>query len=131
MNFAYEAYLDRWGSNKATNKATNNAYRNVLDSLCYAKTNFIIEKGVEKEKKDMYTNYTRMYVPSIKKVIFNNPVTIVIWNDGTKTTVKCSERDEYSEEVGLAMCISKKALGNKGNFNEVFKKHIPGYIKKD
>ena len=88
-----------------------------------------IEK--EKEKKNMPVDRNRMYVPSIKKVIFNNPATIIIWNDGTKTTVKCSERDEYSEEVGLAMCISKKALGSKGNFNEVFKKHIPGYIKKD
>lgn len=71
------------------------------------------------------------YVPSIKKVIFNNPATIVFWNDGTKTTVKCSERDEYSEEVGLAMAISKKAFGNKGNFNEVFKKYIPTYCKAD
>ena len=123
MNYAYEAYLDRWGSNKAT----NNAYRNVLDSLCYA--NSIIEK--EKEKKNMPVDRNRVYIPAIKKVIFNNPATIVIWNDGTKTTVKCSERDEYSEEVGLAMCISKKDLGNKGNFNEVFKKHITGYCKKD
>lgn len=102
-------------------------YMELLYKNCYI-TN-TTEK--EKEKKGMYTNYTRMYVPSIKKVIFNNPATIVIWNDGTKTTVKCSELDEYSEEVGLAMCISKKALGNKGNFNEVFKKHIPTYCKSD
>ena len=113
----YDEYLNRMERNR---------YRDILDAFGL-KTN--TEK--EKEKKDMHTNYTRMYVPSIKKVIFNNPATIVIWNDGTKTTVKCSELDEYSEEVGLAMCISKKALGNKGNFNEVFKKHIPGYIKKD
>lgn len=118
MNYAYDAYLDRWGSTKTY----NNTYRNVLDLLC---------KEVGKEKKNMPVDHNRVYVPSIKKVIFNNPATVVIWNDGTKTTVKCSERDEYSEEVGLAMCISKKALGNKGNFNEVFKKHIPGYIKKD
>ena len=103
-----------------------NRYTNILDAF-YLKTN--TEK--EKEKKGMTTNRNKAYIPSIKKVIFNNPATIVIWNDGTKTTVKCSERDEYSEEVGLAMCISKKALGNKGNFNDVFKKHIPGYIKKD
>ena len=124
MNYAYDAYLDRW---KWPNKTTNNAYRDVLDSLCYA--NSIIEK--EKEKKNMPVDRNRVYIPAIKKAIFNNPATIVIWNDGTKTTVKCSERDEYSEEVGLAMCISKKALGNKGNFNEVFKKHVPGYRKKD
>jgi len=63
--------------------------------------------------------------PDIEKVIFNNPATIVIWKDKTKTVVKCQEGDTYSPELGLAMCISKKYLGNKGNFNEVFKKWIP------
>ena len=62
--------------------------------------------------------------PPIKKVIFNDPATIVLWSDGTKTVVKCQEGDTYSKELGLAMCISKKYLGNKGNFNEVFKKWI-------
>lgn len=63
--------------------------------------------------------------PSVKEVIFNNPATVVIWADGTKTVVKCQPGDTYSEELGLAMCISKKFFGNKGNFNEVFKKWIP------
>lgn len=57
----------------------------------------------------------------IEKVIFNDPATIVLWKDGTKTIVKCQEGDTYSKELGLAMCISKKALGNKGRFNETFK----------
>lgn len=61
----------------------------------------------------------------IKDVIFNDPATIVIWSDDTKTVVKCQEGDTYSKELGLAMCISKKFLGNKGNFNEEFKKWIP------
>lgn len=61
----------------------------------------------------------------IKDVIFNNPATVVIWEDGTKTVVKCQKGDTYSEELGLAMCIAKKFFGNKGNFNEVFKKWIP------
>lgn len=60
----------------------------------------------------------------IKQVIFNNPATIVIWNDGTKTVVKCQEGDIYSKELGLAMAISKKFLGNKSNFNNVFNKWI-------
>ena len=63
--------------------------------------------------------------PSIKKVIFNDPATVVIWSDNTKTVVKCQPGDVYSKELGLAMCISKKFLGNKGNFNEEFKKWIP------
>lgn len=60
----------------------------------------------------------------IEKVIFNDPATVVFWSDNTKTVVKCQEGDTYSKELGLAMCISKKFLGNKGNFNEEFKKWI-------
>lgn len=48
-----------------------------------------------------------------------------MWADGTKTMVKCQDGDLYSEETGLAVCIAKKALGNKGNFNNIFKKWIP------
>lgn len=61
---------------------------------------------------------------TIKEVIFNDPATIVIWSDNSKTVVKCQPGDTYSKELGLAMCISKKYLGNKGNFNETFKKYI-------
>lgn len=63
--------------------------------------------------------------PKIKKVIFNDPATIVIWSDGTKTVVKCQKGDTYSKEVGLALCIAKKYLGDKSNFNNEFKKWIP------
>ena len=57
--------------------------------------------------------------PGIKKVIFNDPATIVLWDDGTKTVVKCSEGDTYSEWSGLAFCICKKLMG--GEFHKVFK----------
>ena len=60
---------------------------------------------------------------SIKKVIFNRPATIVLWEDGTKTVVKCDSDEDFDYEKGLAMAISKKALGNKGNYYK-FKKHI-------
>lgn len=63
----------------------------------------------------------------IEKVIYNDPATIVFWKDGTKTVVKACEDDEYDPEKGLAMAISKKALGNKGNYYETFKKALPKY----
>lgn len=70
-------------------------------------------------------NFGKRAVPQIKNVIFNNPATVVMREDGTKTVVKCQPGDTYSKETGLALCIAKKYLGNKGNFNEVFKKWIP------
>ena len=59
----------------------------------------------------------------INRVIFNNPATIVIWNDGSKTVVKASN-EPFDPEKGLAMAIAKKVLGNKGNYYKVFKKYI-------
>ena len=61
---------------------------------------------------------------SITNVIFNNPATIVFWSDGTKTVVKCDERDEFDPEKGLAMAICKKYFGG-GFYNDIFKKWIP------
>lgn len=59
----------------------------------------------------------------IKRVIFSDPCTIVIWSDGTKTIVRCTD-EKFDKEKGLAMCIAKKALGNKGKYYDVFKKWI-------
>ncbi len=64
------------------------------------------------------------YKPRPIKVIFNNPATIVIWSDGTKTVVKCDPKDTYSKEAGLALCYMKKVLGNKGNYNNMFRRWI-------
>ena len=61
----------------------------------------------------------------IKEVIFHDPATIVFWMDGSKTVVKCHEDDIYDPEKGLAMAIAKKALGNHGNYCNVFRKWIP------
>lgn len=61
----------------------------------------------------------------IKNVIFNDPATIVFWNDGTKTVVKCGKDDTFDPEKGLAMAISKYFFDNAEYFNDVFKKWIP------
>lgn len=47
-----------------------------------------------------------------RKVIFNPPATIVLWEDGKKTVVKCDDGDTFDEMKGLALCYMKKALGN-------------------
>lgn len=64
--------------------------------------------------------------PSIKKVIFNNPATIIIWDDGTKTVVKCQD-EPFDPERGMAMAIAKKFFGNKGRYNNEFKKWVGEY----
>jgi len=60
----------------------------------------------------------------IVDVIHNAPATIVKWKDGTKTVVQVQPGDKYDKEAGLAFAICKKVFGNKGNYNEVFKKWV-------
>ena len=57
-------------------------------------------------------------IPEVKKVIFNDPATIVYWKDGTKTVVKCQKGDDFDQEKGFAMAFLKKCWGNTGNFND-------------
>lgn len=60
---------------------------------------------------------------SIKKVIFNDPATIVFWADDTKTVVKCADFDIFDPEKGLAMAICKRVYGER--FHSVFKEFLP------
>lgn len=64
----------------------------------------------------------------IKKIILNDPATIILWADGSKTVVKAHNED-FDAEKGIAMCFMKRACGNKGSFNNVFKKWIPDDMK--
>ena len=59
-----------------------------------------------------------------KKIIFSKPATIIIWDDGVKTVVKCQDDEPYDAEKGIALCYMKRFVGNKGNYNNVFKKWI-------
>lgn len=58
----------------------------------------------------------------IKQVIYNNPATIVYFNDGSKVVVKTIDGDEFNEEVGLAMAIMKKMFGSSTAFKKFAKK---------
>ena len=61
----------------------------------------------------------------IKKVIFNDPATIVIWADGTKTIVKCDRYDIYNKTTGLLLCLVKKMFGNTSKYNDVLREWLP------
>ena len=67
---------------------------------------------------DNYLNFFSNNILEVKKVIFNDPATIVYWKDGTKTVVKCQKGDVFDPDKGSAMAFLKKCWGNKGNFND-------------
>lgn len=68
-------------------------------------------------------------VPEIKDVKFEDPATIVFWGDGTKTVVR-AQGEEYDPEKGLAMAISRKALGNEYGYYNTFKHWLKKWKKK-
>lgn len=66
----------------------------------------------------------------IKDVIFNDPATVVLWEDGEKTVVQCQNGEEFDPEKGLAMAITKRLYGNKYSYYDVFKKWVGKHKKK-
>lgn len=67
-------------------------------------------------------------LPRITNVVFNDPATIVFWEDGSKTVVKCNpDCDFYDPEKGLVMAMVKKIYGNKGSYFNEIKKWIKKY----
>lgn len=105
--------------------ATEITVRGILRDDDWRPNNFHFEPV--RRKVDYSKMYGAMFweMPKIKDVIFNDPATIVFWADGTKTVVKCQDDDIFDPEKGLAMAISKKALGNKGNYCNELKKWLP------
>ena len=71
------------------------------------------------EERFMFTNalenalnsafgYGTTNTPLIKELFYNEPHTIVKWNDGTTTVVGCAEGEEFSKELGLSVAIAEK-----------------------
>lgn len=93
----------------------------VFDSMRYMHwANGVMEEATKKKEE------TNMTAASIKNVIFAPPATIVYWSDGSKTVVKCSEKDVFDPEKGLAMAIAKRCGGNKGSYY----KEIQNWVEK-
>ncbi|MBP5597131.1 MAG: hypothetical protein J6Y02_17245 [Pseudobutyrivibrio sp.] len=64
-----------------------------------------LKRYIEQEEKEEVKSI------AIERVVFSGPATIVFWDDGTKTVVKCTDGDDYSYEVGIAMATLKKIFG--------------------
>lgn len=63
----------------------------------------------------------------IKRVIINEPATIIIWFDGSKTVVKCGKNEIFDPEKGIAMAILKKVFGNSTKLNKFMNKWTSQY----
>lgn len=124
--YAYEIEKHIPTNDKFENdKMSEYMYSNTL-TYCtqdYHQTLKMMRQYATKEKENK-CNMSKLNFVKIKNVVFNPPATIVFWADNSKTVVK-AENENFDPEKGLAMAIAKKALGNKGNYYETFKKWLP------
>ena len=84
-----------------------------------------VPRNIDRDILNSMYGIGSLRIPEIKNVIFNDPATIVFWENGTKTVVKCQDGDEFDPEKGLAMAVAKKAYGNKGSYCNKLKKWLP------
>lgn len=135
----------------ACESAFETIYRNIYTTRVYTETgktllagdldNFVVIGGGSmrdysecdkwntlKEEIQMKTQSQSACNP-IKKVIFNDPATIVFWNDGSKTVVQARGED-FDPEKGLAMAICRHYLCDICHLKEyqgVFLKYLRDY----
>lgn len=104
------------------------AYSTGTDYTDYCKYDVMRTKEMYKQMLNArYGIGTASLLPDIDDVIFSGPATVVKWKDGTKTVVKCNKGENFDPEKGLVIAITKKALGNKGNYYETIRKWMhPG-----
>lgn len=120
--FQFKSYDIYWDSvRNAYIKKNGRYHQDALDNARYtAQAQAMYNRTYEKEAS------AAMRTASIKNVIFAPPATIVYWSDGSKTVVKCSEKDVFDPEKGLAMAIAKRCGGNKGSYY----KEIQNWVEK-
>lgn len=84
-----------------------------------------INKFIDSRGIDFINRMQGAFRHEIKRVIFNPPATVILWQDGTKTVVKCQPGDTYDSEKGFALAYLKKLLGNDNTFNKEIHKWVP------
>ena len=100
-------------NNKVTVTGTLNNYHvtlkdeDFLDAIRYCYNDIL---SVEKYKASIEL---RVDIPGmIDRVIFNDPATIILWKDGSKTVVNRSDDDIWDPEKGFCMAVIKKLYGH-------------------
>lgn len=118
-----------WPGEERINQIINNAEaKNLLNSI-YGIPNrssdgdLISKMEWNFPKKSLYDSV----FSEIKDIIINDPATIILWKDGTKTVVKCQPGDVFDSEKGIAMAILKKMYGNGGFYKDIFEPAIMKY----
>ena len=64
-----------------------------------------------------------------KRIIFNNPATIVFWEDGTKTVVKLSKGEKFNSYNAFCAALAKKIFENNSRVRAIVKSGVNQHMK--
>ena len=99
-------------NNKVTVTGALNNYHVTLKDEDFLDVVRYCYNDIETVKKCSASMELRVDIPGmIDRVIFNDPATIILWKDGSKTVVKRSEDDIWDPEKGFCMAVIKKLYG--------------------
>ena len=83
--------------------------------------NSFLENELDEDEIDNDLNLIRMIEEleaeeqfdylAYERIIFNDPATIVIWADGTRTVVKACKEDKFDKGVGLKTALLQRVFG--------------------
>lgn len=85
----------------------------------------IVSAFASYDKNDIYTTKKLTYrIPTPKKIIFNEnyQVTVVLWEDGTKTIVRCAENTAPDPYAAYCAAFAKKCYGSNSKLKKTIKK---------
>ena len=72
-----------------------------------------------KSKKNSSADIIPFKAFRVDHILYNPPATIVFWEDGTKTVVKCAAGEPFSEYNGFAAALLKKAYGSNSHVKKI------------
>lgn len=120
---------------RAANKNKSVVYSDLLsDHISYIDSINEVFRGNNKNKSVIPIDTRKIYykkIKNIKKIIVNEPATVIVDLNGSKTVVKYYEefgvlscdRVEYSKTLGFEMCLIKFLIDNGRIYSDVVK-HI-------
>lgn len=103
----------------------NNPISNITSSWEYQPYSWTIVLGDQKKNEDVksytfshpsceakieYAGEPKEFIPV--SILYNDPVTVVKWADGTTTRVRCGEGEQFSRYGGFAAALCKKVFGS-------------------
>lgn len=97
-------------------------HKNMLGTCILEYNRYTDIENIKNGVNTMSLDFSHKFAPRPKKIIYNESkgVTVVLWEDGTKTVVKCSESNQRDLYNAYCAAFAKKCYGT----NSALKREI-------